>query len=197
MSFNANIPQVTDIYLQSGSQIRANFQAINAAFNTNHVGLTEDSSISGMHNVLTLRPQSDDPTTSSSQTAIYCKLANSIPQLFFRPNSNQTAIQLTYPSISTGLNNASPPEYLTQQYSFLAGPFIIYGGQLSNVSNGTIITLSPGTTLLYVDLTVIGIGGSSGKFFTAATTNITGTSFTISTQDTLPNQNYYYMAVGK
>ena len=69
-----------------------------------------------MHTLLTLRPQATDPTTAADQIAIYNKLVTGIPEIFYRPNSNQTPIQMTYPSLLTDSSNA--------QYSFIAGPLL-------------------------------------------------------------------------
>src|SRR5665213_1530110 len=153
MSYNASIPLITDKILVSSRQIRANFQAINSTFGANHAGLTQDASIAGMHDVLVLRPQAADPVTSATQTAIYNKLVSTIPQLFYRPNNSQTPIQMTSQYLSTGLTAPDTETYLPQQYSFVAGPFIIYGGFLKGpFTKGQGIALTPGTTLLYVDM---------------------------------------------
>ena len=138
MSYNSSIPKSTDPILQSQRQLLANFQAINNAFSTNHVGLTKDPLVAGMHDVLTLRPQAGDPTTSASQIAIYNKLVGGTPEMFYAPNSSQTPIQLTYPSIKSDSS--------TTQYTFMAGPFVIYGGLVTNPSNGQTITVTPTTT---------------------------------------------------
>lgn len=190
MSYNSNIPLITDPILQSAQQIRANFQAINSTFANNHAGPTKDPSISGMHDVLILRPQMADPATSATQTALYNKLVSSVPELFFRPNNSQTPIQMTYPSIKADLSN--------MQYSFVAGPFIVYGGFISAPTNGQLVTLTPGTTLLYVDLTVANSTISPTVIAEAIPTSIAGTSFNITYQNTgsFGSFDVYYFAIG-
>lgn len=189
MSYNPNIPIITDPILQSAAQIKANFKAIDAAFADNHVGLTQDDEFSGMHTALTLRPQTLDPVTSVTQVAIYNKLVSSIPEMFFRPSSNQTPIQMTYPSIKADLTNT--------QYSFVAGPFIIYGGLINNPTQGQIVTLTPGTTLIFVDLIVSNSKILPTQVQMAIPTNISGTSFNIAYQSTIStNFDVYYFAVG-
>jgi len=170
MSFNSSIPISTDPILQSQSQLKSNFQAINNAFSDNHVGLTEDPEFAGMHNQLTLRPQGSDPATDANQIAIYNKLVSSIPEMFYIPNNSQTPIQLTYPSLLTGKDNTGA--FLKQQYSFSAGPFIIFFGRIDNPTSGQIVTLAPGTSLLYVDLTA---AFRDGRFLDA-TTNVAPTT---------------------
>lgn len=190
MSYNVNIPTVTDKILQSFGQLRANFRAINNAFADNHVGLTQNDSISGMHTVLTLRTVTD-PATSASQIALYNKVVSSIPAIFFRPSSNQTPIQLTYPSIKADSSDT--------QYSFVAGPFIVYGGFLSNVSQNQLVTLTPGTNLRSVDLVVANPSVAPTVLAMAIPVNIVGTSFNIRFQALVPPEklDVYYFAVGQ
>jgi hypothetical protein len=187
-SFNPNIPIITDKILLSQAQIRANFQSINSAFSTNHFPLTSNPEFSGMHNMLTLRPQSSDPTTSATQIAIYNKLVSGIPNLFFRPNNSQAPIQMTYPSIKVDSSNT--------QYSFIAGPFIVYGGLIKGVTNGQVITLNPGTTLLYIDLIVTSNPASPTVVAQVVPTAITGTSFTAKYQTTSGTYDIYYLGIG-
>ncbi len=200
MSFNPNIPIITDPILQSYFQIRANFQAINAAFASNHAALNREASTAGNHTILAMQPTAD-PVTSASQVALYNKIVSAIPQLFYRPNSSQTPIQLTYSSISTGLASADPDVYNTDQYTFIAGPFIVYGGLLTNISDGQVVNLSPGTTLIYVDLTAANVKGFGTTILSSPIpTLISGTSFTIRNQAFTPsatrNMDAYYFAIG-
>ncbi len=190
MSYNVNIPQITDPILQSQPQIRTNFQIINNAFADNHLGLTKNQDFSGMHNVLTLRPQTIDPATSATQIAIYNKLVSTIPEMFFRPNNSQTPIQLTYPSIKVDSTNT--------QYSFVAGPFVFYFGFIANPTNGQVVNLSPGTTLLDVDIIIDSYKGSPTAVAMAIPINIAGNSFTIKTQvfSGSTTFNIFYMAIG-
>jgi hypothetical protein len=170
--------------------LRANFRAINNAFADNHVGLTQDNEFSGKHSILTLRTVAD-PATNATQIAIYNKLVAGIPALFFRPSVNQPPIQMTYPSIKADSSNT--------QYSFVAGPFIVYGGFLANVTNGQAVNLSPGTNLRSVDLIVANPKIGVQEIAMAAPTNIVGTSFNIEFQPFAPGFkiDIYYFAVGQ
>lgn len=197
MGYNSAIPQPSDARAQSQSQILSNFQTINKIWADNHFPLTGDPQFKGMHNVLTIRPQSSDPTTIAGQVALYNKLVSSIPQLFFRPQNNATPIQLTASSLSTVATGGSG----ATQYSFIAGPFLIYFGFLigAGAARGTVVTLSPGSGLLYVGLTGAGVGlipptGPRNPI----PTNISGTSFTIDYNPLInpPIPIIYYMAIG-
>lgn len=183
MSYNQNIPVGTDYMVISRPQIKANFQLINQVFAKNHVRLnsTDLGNLQGMHSVLTFRANANaalNPNTTIDQLALYTKIVSGSPELFFRPSNNQTPIQLTYPSISTGLQSTNPNVYLPRQYSFLAGPFVFYFGLL-DVNDGDVITLTPTTTLVYV--AVLQVGGLGSDKSSAAATNINsgGTNFTV------------------
>jgi hypothetical protein len=195
MGYNPNIPQSTSKRAVSQRQILTNYQAIFNTFAENHAAL--GTANQGRHNVLILRPQigiTPDPTTSATQTALYNKAVSTIPNLFFRPNSNQTPIQMTYPSISTA-------SAATSQYSYVAGPFIVYGGRINNVTNGqTIGPLAPGANLRYVGIaTERGANDLDIDVNYAIPTNITGTSFTVRFTSTInpPSRNITYLAIGQ
>lgn len=189
LSYNANIPVSSDLTVASQAQIRGNFQAINQAFSNNHAALTGNNS-QGQHIVMTMQPQTADPTTLATQTALYNKLVTSVPNLFWRPQTNATPIQLTYPSISTGT--------AATQYSFVAGPFVIYGGLISAATNGQLVTLSPATTLIYVGLTVANVTPTNLNINAAVATNVAAASFRIAFDVTASTtHDIYYLAVGK
>lgn len=202
MSYNSSIPVITDPILKSQRQIKSNFQQIALAFATNHSTLTGNQEFMGRHTVLTMRPKLSDPTTNIDQIAIYQKIVSSVPELFYRPSNDQTPIQLTYPSIRTGLQSTNPDVYFPTQYSFMAGPFVIYGGIVNNPTNGQTVTLTPTSTLIFVDLIVANLKNRP-KFYPpyAAPTNISGSSFNISyavSTSAFPaiQQDVYYLAVG-
>ena len=201
MSYNTGIPLGTDTMLKSQQQIRTNFQAINAVFGTNHLSMNSEINV-GRHNLLLMRPPSVnpalDPTTTANQIALYQKIVAGTPQLFFRPNSNQTPIQMTNSNLLTGIMSTAPVTYFLKQYSFLAGPFTIYGGLIKGATNGQVVPLTPATTLVYVGLNIeftepIVPETSTGAF----PTSVSGSSFTISYAPDLGSpQNIFYLAIG-
>lgn len=188
MSFNPNIPLATDNTLQSAPQLRANFREIAAAWGENHVPLNALVG-KGQHELLNFLAQNVVPTTTATQVSLYNKTVSSVPTLFFKPNNNQTAITLTYPSIvNTG----------DDQYSFCAGPFIIYGGIKRNATNGQVVNLTPGTTLVYVDLLMTNVNGATAFINSQAIpTNVAGNSFTITYKTTaITSVDIFYFAIG-
>lgn len=188
MSYSASIPNASDPRAISQIQIQANYQAINTTWAVNHNSLVGND-VPGRHRVLTIRQQSGNPTTSASQVALYNKDVSTIPQLFFRRSSNGNVIQLTYTSLQdTG----------DQQYSFIAGPFLVYGGVLSNVTQAQLVTLSPTTTLKYVGVIGSGISGTL-KTTQVVATDLSGSTFKIRFQAglTSPIPKVYYIAIGQ
>lgn len=189
MTYQPNVPQATDPILQSQGQIRPDFQEINRVFSNNHVGINED--FKGQHNVLTMRPQVGDPTTSATQIALYNKLVSTLPNLFYMPNNAQTPIQLTYPSLNT-----SPTSL--DQYSFVAGPFVVYMGKKTAIADGQLVVLLPATTLIYVGLTSVNVTGLGLSSDVPIPMNIVGNSFNIQINPSLGSANVdvFYLAIG-
>ena len=194
MSYNPVIPQASSKRVISQRQIQANYTGIFNAFAKNHSTLG-NSDTQGMHDVLILRAQPIDPTTTATQVAIYNKLVSSIPNLFYMPNNTQTPIQMNYPSIQIGLQPSPPNTYFAQQYSFVAGPFVVYAGVLVNVTPNQLVTLLPVTTLRFVGVTVRNFVGVNIVNSVAAT-NITGNTFNINFQAGTATRDVYYIAIG-
>ena len=191
MSYNPNIPLAASKRVISQSQIKSNFTEIFNAFAKNHSPLGNND-LQGKHNMLILRPQALDPATTATQVAIYNKKVATIPNLFYRANNSQTPIQMTYPSIGVNKNSSI-------QYSFVAGPFVVYTGVFINPASGTVVNVSPVTTLRYVGLGVSDfIIGTSVVETHAIPTNIVGNSFTITYQVPLSgsSRNIFYLAIG-
>lgn len=199
MSYSSNIPNLNDFLSLSQKQMLSNFQEINSSFFRDHVGLTEVSDV-GQHKSMTFRPQSGDPTTGATQCALYNKLVSTVPQLFFRPINNGTPIQLT----NSNLNTVQTGATFDSQSSFLAGPFTIYMGYVSNCPNGQPVILTPSSTLQYVGLsTVIAQQPIPSQFNIAVPINRTGSQFVIQYTFTIPVTvpptplpTIYYMAIG-
>ncbi len=199
MSFNPAIPSRGDFLALSQKQLLSNFTSMYNAFLVDHVSLTAVDN-AGMHNSITFRAQGGNPTTTPFQSAIYTKLISTVPQLFWRPNSDQTAIQLTNSNLNT-LQTGAPSG--DTQTSFIAGPFTVYFGILRNWPSGAptgTVTLLPASTLLYVGLSTI-IAHDPTLATTAAAVNVNANQFTVSYNNgsdgiTSP-PTIYYMAIGQ
>lgn len=209
MSFSGSIPNIGDFLAISQKQMNANFQAINNTFSIDHIPYTSLEN-EGKHDVLTMRPQMSDPTTSATQIALYNKLVSSLPQLFFRPSSDGTPIQLT----NSNMNTAQTGSAGGTQSTFLAGPFTVYMGYVINCPNNQVVNVSPSSTLVYVGLSTfleVDNQGGGQTFNTAAAVNISSNHFIIQyptpitanpnpPPSLLPANKFptiYYLAVGR
>lgn len=165
----------------------ANYQTIFNTFGINHLPLAGDNQ--GFHKSLNFRARLADPATNGNQIALYSKLDGSgVTQLFFRPDTNQTPIQMTNSNLNTS-NGAS-------QSSFFAGPFTFYVGFRFNVASGTTITLTPSTTLIYVGIGTL-FNSAISPIQDAIATNIIGNQFQVEfTSTVLVNPTIYYFAIG-
>lgn len=182
MTYNPNIPLSADFIKISQAQLLNNFSSIFAAFTRNHQSFYLNNP--GFHNVLALVTQSVDPTTASDEVALYSKSGTSSqPQVFFRPSSNGTPIQLSFQSLkTTDTNNA--------YQSFMAGPYVILFGRVNGVTNGQVInypSFYPGISLsatannlfCFLQPTLDTALPSPQTPVTAIPYNVTNTSFTV------------------
>ncbi len=187
MSFNPSIPVVTDPTLQSGKQIRSNFQSIGQSFGENHSSMNYNPEAAGTHEALVIVPiklPDIPPVTDATQLALYSKIVGgpAIPELFFKPNNNQSEIQLTFPSI---LSDATQ----SQQYTFIAGPFVIYAGNVVNPIQNQQVILPKMSQILFVGLTF-------SIFAQGLPVNVVGNIFEIQVTQASTPKTVYYVAIG-
>lgn len=164
MTFNPNIPEVTESPLTSASPVQINFSQFAAIF-SNLVGgvfnnhLPFNNANQGKHGAVIFQNQALDPGIDQDLSALYAKNAISAvspsgqPQLFaqitkFLPTAFDTTdaanipMQLTYNSVGT-----SAPVY----YSFLPGGYLIYFGMQTAVSaSPQLVTLTPAPSSLLI-----------------------------------------------
>lgn len=141
MTFVRNIPEDFPPPREIVGQIRTNFAQYATVFGNNHMPL--NSSTQGKHSNVILQQRGSDPEVEGGLDSLYGKSVTSasstsdevfvrIPQ--FLPNQQpNTPMQLTFNSV----NVTGPDQY----QSFLAGGYIIYFGQSSNIA--VPITLVP------------------------------------------------------
>jgi len=188
MSYNPSIPASTSKRPLSARQIRANYQTIYQAFSNNH-GNLDDDFFKGKHRAMVFRDQTA-PGTTANQVALYNKIVGGVPNLFYQPNNSQTEIQLTYQTLS--VNPAS-----STQYTFMAGPFIVHMGKVSNPSNPENIgPLSPGTNILYVGTGTVRVDTPPLLDLNYLPINVAGMSFTLQATSVIPPPfDVYYIAI--
>lgn len=88
MPYNANIPQSTDRLKDSQPLILANFQAIQALIDVDHVDFALPNM--GKHNFVHLPTQAAPPVTNATEVALFSQVAtvSGVPELFFMRNNN-------------------------------------------------------------------------------------------------------------
>lgn len=150
--------------------------------------MDSSSNIPGYHTSFTMPRQTVDPTTGSTQIALYNKFdASNVPQLFFRPNNNQTPIQLTNDNLSFVQNSTVGD----RQSTFLAGPFTIYQGFIINATDNQVVTLTPASTLEFVNLIALTKSANG-----AVPVSLTANQFTIRLGGGAQPRTIYYYAIG-
>jgi hypothetical protein len=162
MTYDPQIPLVTESPLTSASPVQVNFDQFAKVFSQlvggvfyNHFPL--NNSQQGKHGSIIMQNQVNDPGVDENQTALFSKNgishASTEPQLFlqipkFLPtnldptNAPNASMKLTYNSVNT-----SGPIY----YSFLTGGYIFYFGKVTGAASSPhTITLSPIPTTLFL-----------------------------------------------
>lgn len=102
-----NVPQGSQQINSTQQPINGNFQDIYDLFEVNHVAFNTANTF-GTHNFINFVTQTTDPTTISSEIALYTKAVTDDPngvELFYRYPNNGTVNQLTGSGATTGNSN--------------------------------------------------------------------------------------------
>lgn len=112
LPYTSAVPQGTQQINQTQSPIEINFQSIASLIEVNHVGFNE--SLEGKHTFVSYVQQSADPSTSSTEMALYSKPVSgdkNILELFYRYPNNGSVVQLTGTSTPTTTTGGSFPAH--------------------------------------------------------------------------------------
>lgn len=126
MTFNAAIPQATDLISNSQSQIQTNFSQSNTAFGIDHTAFDVVSN-QGKHKKSTYVEQGADPATLADEMALYSKDLAGVTTLYLRKENNGTVVQIS----------GQDPTSATSGSSFLPGGIVIKWGTFSIGGSGT------------------------------------------------------------
>lgn len=159
MTYNPEIPLVTESPDTSSNPIQVNFSQYNSIFSNlvagvyyNHMQMNLANR--GKHGAMIFEKQTTDPTVVQDQADIYAKDATSNtstePQLFARipvflptkfdtTQATNTPMQLTFNSVDT-----AGPIY----HSFLPGGLIVYFGSVSDIAPAIVLTPQPTEILI-------------------------------------------------
>jgi len=126
MTYNANIPQPTDLISVSQGQILANFQQLNTQFGIDHVAFnTGSGNGDGHHKQATFDASVTPSTPTGTQSVLYPQTVSGAVQLFFQNATTTTQI--------TGVSSNAAGGYV-----FLPGGFIIQWNNVTATDNTTI-----------------------------------------------------------
>lgn len=155
-SYTPDVPQAQQQINNTQQPINYNFQDIATLLGINHVAFNTVDTF-GTHNTVSYIQQTSDPSTTSTEMALYSKAVTSDPnilEMFYRYPSNGNIVQLTGNqyntqdvTINTGggaftLNNFDLPNsgygYVTQGYwQYLSNNILITSGLVSNFFGST------------------------------------------------------------
>ncbi|CAB4121138.1 hypothetical protein UFOVP9_12 [uncultured Caudovirales phage] len=128
-TFSTNVPQAAQKISATQVPIQSNFQAVNEFITTNHVGFT-DPDYYGMHTYLSLPSQASNPTTSSSEMAIFCAPSTGVNpyELYYRYPSSGTIVQLSGSGTGTGA--------ATSGFAYLSSTVFLKWGTVTGITTG-------------------------------------------------------------
>lgn len=180
MTYNASIPQSTDLISNSQPQILANFGQLNTQFAVDHVAFnTGSGNGNGHHKQVFFDNAPSAPTVSGTQSAVYPGLVSAVQQLFFKNAAGAT--QLTGTTVGSGSG-----------YTFLPGGIILKWGSSGTTGSSVAFPVAfpnncwsmivTGTSTLY-----------TGGFVVSA---LSASNYTVSRTSGSGATGYYYIAIG-
>lgn len=195
MTYNANIPQSTNLVSNSQAQLLENFSQLNTQFGIDHTPFNNaGSNGDGFHKKVTLKLVTD-PAAATSEDILYNKQVTytgptTRNELFMRQSSadGSAVIQLTdlYQAISTATTGST----------FLPGGLVLKWGQFSiaSGSSGSANFVSRfNSTALVVTAAPFNASAAANNWY-VSTWN--ATSLTIATTTSFSNANFTYIAIG-
>lgn len=180
MTFNANIPQSTDLISNSQPQILANFSQLNTQFAVDHNAFnTGSGNGNGHHKKVFFDNAPVAPTVAGTESAIYPGLVSAAQQLFFK--NAVGAVQLTGTTVASASGS-----------TFLPGGIILKWG--TGAITGSTQTFPVAFPNNAYSMIVVGSATSyTGGFVVSA---LSTTNFTVSRTSGSGNTGYYYIAIG-
>lgn len=138
-TYTTNIPLSAQKIKNTTSLIRANFDNLAAGLSNDHANINDPTSGTRLtHDKVRLNKQALDPSTTSTQVALYSKDVQTssvnYPELFFRRVSNGSAIQMTTGGLTPVKSGNSVG---TQGYTFLPGGLVYVWGHVASFVNNT------------------------------------------------------------
>lgn len=148
MSYQANIPQASQLISDSQADLLDNFIAIQNTFDVNHADFNDPKA--GKHNFVQFPNQAGDPGTAGDEVALYTKAVATVSQLFYQAQSSATPLQVSNVIITSVANSGT----IGGNISFFDTIFGIrvYAGTTPALASGntqyTIVFPTPYSTIL-------------------------------------------------
>lgn len=160
MAFNNAIPAADDRIRDSQADLLANFQAIQAFLEVNHILGTFDSPVvgnTGKHSIIQMPENGGTPATAANEGAIFCDEGpiSTVTELFFRRENNGNSRAITeFRNYTAGGDDG---------YVYLGGGNILARFNRDVYSDEELIafTGNPGPAFTNVPLIFVSIGGTA------------------------------------
>lgn len=199
MSFNASIPQSSDIPAESQAQLLTNFGQLDGIFGNNHVTFTAGTD-NGKHNFCQMPEQGAVPATAADEGALFTQVGvaphPTVSELFYRRESNGIEIKMTGFS---GTNNAASGAILLP-----SGLILKWGNGVFSNNDTVTFAASPVFTTVFQIFLQVRTNDSSGTTINDAAyvndTTITVNDFRVTvtqrTSRTAGSASLSYFAIG-
>lgn len=187
MTFQANIPQPTDLISASQDDLLQNFQAISAAWQINHVDFNAVSQ--GKHKFVEMPVQGADPGGAASEFTLFSKTnVAGNDELFYKRDAEANSYQLSGPN----------PNRAAKGSSFLPGGLLIQWGLEATVANDQQYTFDVAFAAAPYSITITGVrSNNQQRSLYVSDGTVTTTNFRIKTDSTgVAMTGVYWMAIG-
>lgn len=193
MSYNANIPQATDLISQSQGQLLTNFSQANTAFGIDHTAF-DVAANQGKHKKSTYVEQAADPVTIANELAVYSKDVAGVTTEFLRKEGAGTVIATSgQDPIRAAVGSTFLPGDATRAIIFKWGDC----GTVTPAGTAVAFTAGGGsnfpTACFQVFVTVTQAGSNSTRVVTVDPATFATTGFTAYSSN---NVNARFFAIG-
>ena len=208
MTFNANIPNATDLLSQSQVTLKANNIALNTSFGRNHVPFSTATN-NGKHTFIEMPVSAGIPAPGpgliSGEGTLYTNTISSASELLYTPDASGNIYQITNTKVAKYAQFGTMTNYtgsIFGGWTFLPGGLILnYGFLASPTSNQTITFARPYDSSLqasdlYITLTTRRVSTTAGKEVSVESGSITATNFRIAVQSSDVN-GVWWQVIGK
>lgn len=184
MTFQPDIPLETDLINVSQKDILQNFQAINNAWDENHVEFNTTNT--GKHKFVEMPNQTSDPSGDIDEMTLFSKEVAGVSELHYKRNNEANSYQLT----------STNPNPVASGYTFLPGGLLMQWrfltGALKNDGANILFPTPFSATPFSLQLST-SRNGVSVQVVNA--TSVTGTGFTLRTSSN-SNDGVWFLAIG-